>query len=898
MTNKPLINRSGSTKSRNNFLIFRLTVAGALVGIFALFGFLDKNTLAQTWSEPVNSPPLGQVTGPVWAQGSIAQPGSLYINGKARFDTNGTADAFCTSAKVCAVDNGATYGLTGESSTGYGLYATSASGVAVYGASTSGYGGYFNGGNVVLAAGKIGVDNISPSALLTLGTAATTAGTLSLAGATSGVVTIDTLPAAGTWTLTLPANGGTANQFLQTDGAGNATWQTVAAGSQTPWTANENAAGYSLSGNTTNNGNLTLDSTSSATKGYTIINPTGGNVGIGNSTPAATLSLGTAGTRAGSLYLAGATTNGVTVNVPASVTTAYALTLPPAAPTVNGQALTATTAGVASWTTISAGSQTPWTADEYAASHVLYGDSTASANLTLNSTSHATKGYVLLNSTGGNVGINTATPGSSLDVKGTVRHSGATSGYMAVAVPAAVTSYTLTFPAAVGASGQVLQTTNATGTLGWVTPSAGGSQTPWTAIENAAGYTLQGSTTANGNMTIDSTSSGTKGYVLLNPTGGNVGIGTATPGYKLHVAGTLYASGQVYSNGVTVCQSNGTNCPSGGSMGGSGNSNYIPKFTGSTTLSNSLIYDNGSAVGINTVSPTDGVLDVVTYAGNNAIYGASSANGTGVYGVGGTYGVYGTGSQYGVWGTGSAGGVAGISNDSNSYGVYASNTAGGYGFYTPNNSYVGGNLTVAGTSTSNYIQTVNVNASSSISSSTQVQAANNGAAFYASYSSPTNAQYVGNWGSTDWWGIGPDSTGGTDRIIRVGSSGLAGAWNNGSFTWQVQGGSTSYNYGSASDRRLKENIAPLSDNSGLAVIDQLNPVSFNWKNKSIAPGLQYGFIAQDVQEVLPSLVSDTAPGGMLSLNYDGLIAPMVKSIQEQQKEIDDLKQQIAELKAR
>ena len=88
-------------------MIFRLTVAGTLVGIFALFGFLDKNTLAQTWSEPVNSPPQGQVAGPVWAQNSSAQTGGLYLNGKARFDTTGSADAFCTSAKVCAVDNAA-----------------------------------------------------------------------------------------------------------------------------------------------------------------------------------------------------------------------------------------------------------------------------------------------------------------------------------------------------------------------------------------------------------------------------------------------------------------------------------------------------------------------------------------------------------------------------------------------------------------------------------------------------------------------------------------------------------------------------------------------------------------------------------------------------------------------
>lgn len=72
--------------------------------------------------------------------------------------------------------------------------------------------------------GNVGIGNASPSALLTLGDAGTTAGTLSLAGATSGVVTIDVAAAAGTWTLTLPTDDGDSGQLLQTDGSGNTSW--------------------------------------------------------------------------------------------------------------------------------------------------------------------------------------------------------------------------------------------------------------------------------------------------------------------------------------------------------------------------------------------------------------------------------------------------------------------------------------------------------------------------------------------------------------------------------------------------------------------------------------------------------------------------------------------------
>jgi hypothetical protein len=42
----------------------------------------------------------------------------------------------------------------------------------------------------------------------------------------------------------------------------------------------------------------------------------------------------------------------------------------------------------------------------------------------------------------------------------------------------------------------------------------------------------------------------------------------------------------------------------GGTIGGSGTTNYIPKFTGATTLGNSLIYDSGTNVGIGTATPS------------------------------------------------------------------------------------------------------------------------------------------------------------------------------------------------------------------------------------------------------------------------------------------------------
>jgi hypothetical protein len=78
-----------------------------------------------------------------------------------------------------------------------------------------------------------------------------------------------------------------------------------------------------------------------------------------------------------------------------------------------------------------------------------------------------------INYASGSVGIGTATPGSALDVKGSIRMSGATSGYVGFAPAAAAGSTVWTLPATDGTLNQVL-TTNGAGLLSWSTAAAGG----------------------------------------------------------------------------------------------------------------------------------------------------------------------------------------------------------------------------------------------------------------------------------------------------------------------------------------------------------------------------------------------------------------------------------------
>jgi hypothetical protein len=90
-----------------------------------------------------------------------------------------------------------------------------------------------------------------------------------------------------------------------------------------------------------------------------------------------------------------------------------------------------------------------------------------------------------------------------------------------------------------------------------------------------------------------------------------------------------------------------------------------------------------------------------------------------------------------------------------------------------------------------------------------------------------------------------------------------------------------------SDARLKENIQPL--NYGLQTIAQLRPVSYRWKDNP-AGDAHLGFLAQEVQALIPEAVHDAGNGQPLGMQYSELIPVLVKAIQELKAEIEILKQ--------
>ena len=135
--------------------------------------------------------------------------------------------------------------------------------------------------------------------------------------------------------------------------------------------------------------------------------------------------------------------------------------------------------------------------------------------------------------------------------------------------------------------------------------------------------------------------------------------------------------------------------------------------------------------------------------------------------------------------------------------------------------------------------------------------------------------------STGIYGI-PKGTYRADMEVNVNSTNYEGNY---SVSGTVSAGAFQY----SSDASLKKNISTI-DNP-LAKILQLRGVTFNWK-KDNSPSV--GLIAQEVEKVFPELVGET--NGHKTVEYGNLVAPLIEAVKAQQKEINDLQNQINNLK--
>ena len=249
---------------------------------------------------------------------------------------------------------------------------------------------------------------------------------------------------------------------------------------------------------------------------------------------------------------------------------------------------------------------------------------------------------------GGNVGIGTTTPAAMLDIVGNLNVSSyATVGASLavgynnapagsgnaifsgnVGIGTASATYKMDISSTTNGSDTLRVINTSSGILGKATYDAannvgdtfsigisGGGYAPWGALgaRETFLYTPQ-------NITLMSSAvSGATGGIIKFATGGNsekmridssgnVGIGTTNPGEKLEVNGAVHLTSTtpnstgnaLYATGTTLYW-NGSALATGGSV--SGTTNYISKFTSSSSLGISGIYETGGSVGIGTTAP-------------------------------------------------------------------------------------------------------------------------------------------------------------------------------------------------------------------------------------------------------------------------------------------------------
>jgi hypothetical protein len=97
---------------------------------------------------------------------------------------------------------------------------------------------------------------------------------------------------------------------------------------------------------------------------------------------------------------------------------------------------------------------------------------------------------------------------------------------------------------------------------------------------------------------------------------------------------------------------------------------------------------------------------------------------------------------------------------------------------------------------------------------------------------------------------------------------------------------------STSDARLKTNISSIPD--ALAKVQAIRGVTFNWLSDEQAEK-KIGFIAQEVEEVLPELVFTNPVDGYKGVNYAEMTAVLTEAVKEQQVQIEMQNQKIEQL---
>ena len=369
---------------------------------------------------------------------------------------------------------------------------------------------------------------------------------------------------------------------------------------------------------------------------------------------------------------------------------------------------------------------------------------------------------------------------------------------------------------------------------------------------------------------------------------GNVGIGTTSPTQKLDVNGAIKTLGDYYSVNNTPFSTNGTityHDTVGLTLRGA--TGYVYDFavyntsstalfvnpTGSTTMSfpSGNVLFTGGIVGIGTTTPSEG------YGGTIANVKLALRNGT----------------------PGSAGGtsVLLIGGDNNHYAsITGSHTGGGntYLAFATSTGAVNPSEKMRITSAGNIC--INTTAPIGSSQLTVVTQSAGGITGYFLDSPGDTSLYWYSYSNSIQ--IESRTAAGTSyrNICIAGNGGNVGIRLGAtmpSYTLQVNGSVAGVGgYVNWSDARLKKDVKPLENS--LQNILSLNGITYNWNKKSNSTinfddDNHIGLLAQDVEKILPQVVSTTKDEfGTKAIAYSDLVPVLIEAIKELNAKIESL----------
>ena len=380
----------------------------------------------------------------------------------------------------------------------------------------------------------------------------------------------------------------------------------------------------------------------------------------------------------------------------------------------------------------------------------------------------------------------------------------------------------------------------------------------------------------------------TSGNNINNTNTGNVGIGTTTPTRKLDVIGTFGLSNQFNQSSYLA---NGYN--------------YNARFGGiilqSPLVNNILFQENAVYDGVNSENSH------YVFNGPSAAIQISNGNFNFYTGVAGT-----SGNIIPNWaflpkvGLNNNGGFAIGSN-------YAAGSTTGDGILTVSNNvgigtqnplaqlHTTGTVRFAGLTlggTPNNLVSIDANGQlwrSPLSTGVQNNCAVNN---FIVKSDPSLSNLTCSQLYDDGTSVGIGVTSGFSYTWPGGLSGTTPPPPTGTLKLAINGVTRALAYFATSDRRYKKNISPLK--GALSKIKSLQGVSYLW-DKQNHPEMnfnempQIGFIAQDVEKIIPEAVIKD-DNGYYSMNYSTLIPILNEGIKEQETTIEEMKNEIAELK--